>query len=159
MSVCIPTGTEPRNEAEAQGSPDWPHWHVAMVKEVSKLTAKTTWELVDTPAVANIVSSRWMYFLKCNASGKSICYKGCLVVQGFTQATGINYDVTFAPVEKFISNHMVLAVKNGFPIQLNSKKVEIKQIMMSKEIVRVKLSSRVVVKEQGLGDVCLHKSR
>ena len=33
-------------------------------------------------------------------------------------------------------------VKNGFPIQLNSKKVKIKQRRMSKEIVRIKLLSR-----------------
>jgi len=33
-----------------------------------------------------------------------------LVTQGFTQATSLNYNVTFAPMENFVSNHMVLAL-------------------------------------------------
>jgi len=31
--------------------------------------------------------------------------------------------------------------------------------MTGKETVKVKLSSRAVMKEQGLGDMCLHKRR
>jgi len=50
-------------------------------------------------------------------------------------------------------------VKNGFLIRLNGKKVEAEQRMTSKENVRVKLSSRAVVKEQRLRDMCLHKRR
>src|SRR5882672_4345440 len=51
------------------------------------------------------------------------------------------------------------SVKNGFPTRLNSREVEVEQKMMGKETVKVKLSSRAVVKEQGLRDVCLHKRR
>jgi len=72
MSASILAGTEPRNEAEAQGSPDWPHWQDAMAKEVSELTAKYTWEVGDAPLGTNIVGSRWTYWLKCNASGTII---------------------------------------------------------------------------------------
>ena len=50
-------------------------------------------------------------------------------------------------------------VKNGFPTQLNGKRVEAKQRVMGNETVKVKLLSRAVMKEQGLGDVCLHKRR
>jgi len=53
----------------------------------------------------------------------------------------------------------LLGVKNGFLIRLNGKKVEAEQRMMSKENVRVKLSSRAVMKEQRLRDMCLHKRR
>ena len=50
-------------------------------------------------------------------------------------------------------------VRNGFPTRLKSKEVDVKQKIMGKETVNAKLSSRAVVKEQGLGDVCLHKRR
>src|SRR5882672_8785679 len=50
-------------------------------------------------------------------------------------------------------------VKNRFPTQLNSREVEVEQKMKGKKTVKVKLSSRAVMKEQGLGDVCLHKRR
>jgi len=54
MLASIPAGAEPKNEAEARGSPGWPHWEKAMAKEVSKLTAKHTWELVDALPGMNI---------------------------------------------------------------------------------------------------------
>jgi len=51
------------------------------------------------------------------------------------------------------------SVKNGFPTRLNGKEVEVEQKITGKETIKVKLSSRAVMKEQGLGDVCLHKRR
>src|SRR5882672_5649960 len=51
------------------------------------------------------------------------------------------------------------SVRNRFPTRLKSKEVEVEQEIMGKETVNAKLSSRAVVKEQGLGDVCLHKRR
>src|SRR5882672_11992132 len=50
-------------------------------------------------------------------------------------------------------------VRNGFPTRLKSKEVEVEQEITGKVTVKVKLSSRAVVKEQGLGDMCLHKRR
>jgi len=41
------------------------------------------------------------------------------------------------------------ACKEWFPIQLNGNKVESEQRMTSKENVRVKLSSRAVMKKKG----------
>jgi len=78
------TGVKPKSEAQAQGSPDWLHWESAMAKEVSELTAKHTWELVDAPPGVHIVGSRWTYLLKHDANGDIICYKARLVAQGFT---------------------------------------------------------------------------
>src|SRR5882672_1040661 len=51
------------------------------------------------------------------------------------------------------------SVRNGFPTRLKSKEVKVEQEIMGKETVNAKLSSRAVVKEQRLGDVCLHKRR
>jgi len=49
--------------------------------------------------------------------------------------------------------------RTGFPTRLKSKEVEAEQEITGKETVNAKLSSRAVVKEQGFGDVCLHKRR
>src|SRR5882672_5340970 len=54
---------------------------------------------------------------------------------------------------------LVHGVRNRFPTRLKSKEVEVEQEITGKETVKAKLSSRAVVKEQGLGDVCLHKRR
>src|SRR5882672_895059 len=50
-------------------------------------------------------------------------------------------------------------VRNGFLTQLKSKEVEVEQEITGKGTVNAKLSSRAVMKEQGLRDVCLHKRR
>jgi len=75
MSVSIPTGTEPRNKVEAWGSPNWPHWQDAMAKEVSELTTKHTWEVVDAPPGTNIVGSRWTYWLNAMQMGRSLAIR------------------------------------------------------------------------------------
>jgi len=110
MLASIPAGVEHKSEAKAWGSPDWPHWEGAMAKEVSELTAKHTWELVDVPPGVNIIGSRWTYQLKPNANGDIIRYKARLVAQGFTQAAGVDYNPTFTPVARFESNQVVLAI-------------------------------------------------
>jgi len=61
MAANILAGTEPRNEAKAQGTLDWLHWQDTMEKEASELTVKNTWELVDAPLGINIIRSRWTY--------------------------------------------------------------------------------------------------
>src|SRR5882724_8413994 len=92
LSAAIPTGTEPHNEREACSSPDWPHWCRAMQAEVSELLSKQMWTLVNAPMGTNIIGSRWTYHLKRDARRAIACYKARLVVQGFTQTHGINYN-------------------------------------------------------------------
>ena len=110
MSMSIPAGMEPKNEQEARGSPDWPQWHAAMKKEISELTEKNTWTIVDAPAGTNIISSRWTYQLKRDAQGAIARYKARLIAQGFTQVHGIDYNETFVLVAKFASICVVLAL-------------------------------------------------
>jgi len=154
MLASIPAGTEPKNKAEAWGSPDWLCWEDAMAKEVSELTTKHTWELVDAPLGVNIMGSRWTYQLKHNANGDIVHYKAHLVAQGFTQATGINYDTTFTPVARLESNQVVLeiAAHNDW---------EIHQIDVRNAYLNVELTETIYMKQppgfappRGKGQVC-----
>src|SRR5882672_5162101 len=73
---------------------------------------------------------------------------------------GPSASMLFSSVPSGVHLHiqgMRVSVKNGFLTRLNGKRVEVKQRGMGNETVKVKLSSRAVVKEQGLGDMCLHK--
>jgi len=135
MLASIPAGAEPKNEAKAWGSPDWPLWEEAMAKEVSELAVKHTWELVDAPPGTNIVGSRWTYQLKCNTNGNIIRYKAHLVMQGFTQAAGVDYDATFAPVVRFKSNQVVLAiaVHNDWEIH----QIDVKNTYLNAELTKM----------------------
>ena len=65
---------------------------------------------MERPLDPNIASSRWVFKCKRDAAGNIVRYKARLVVQGFTQAPGIDYDDTFAPIAKLTSNRIVLAL-------------------------------------------------
>ncbi|KAE8964273.1 hypothetical protein PF005_g29667 [Phytophthora fragariae] len=52
---------EPQSVAEAKRSKHWSEWKAAMDKELAELDANGTWELVEAPDGANIVTSKWVY--------------------------------------------------------------------------------------------------
>ena len=76
---------EPRNLKEARSGPDWLLWEKAIEEELAVLKAAGTWELVNSPAGANIVGSKWVFRAKKDAASKVVRYKARLVVQGFSQ--------------------------------------------------------------------------
>ena len=104
---------EPRSLAEAKHHPDWPLWEKAIYEELVTLKEMGTYELIGPPTDANIVNLKWVFWAKKNAGGTVICYKGCLVAQGFSQVSGINYFDTFAPVAQACIN--LYSPHNGCP--------------------------------------------
>jgi len=69
-------------------------------------------------------------------------------------------DILAAQKILIYSQHICALVSiTGFLTRLKSKEVEVEQEITGKETINAKLSSRAVVKEQGLRDVCLHKRR
>ncbi|KZV84358.1 hypothetical protein EXIGLDRAFT_624330, partial [Exidia glandulosa HHB12029] len=60
---------EPRTLPEAQRRPDWALWEHAIREELATLDAMGTWELVDAPAGANVVGSKWVFRAKKDATG------------------------------------------------------------------------------------------
>ena len=57
-----------------------------------------TWDIVELSKDKKIVGCKWIFTAKYNVDGKIGRYKTRLVTQGFTQAYGIDYKETFAPV-------------------------------------------------------------
>ena len=91
---------EPTSIAEAQRHPEWPQWEHSIHKELATLHKAGTWELIDPPAGANIVGSKWVFRAKKDATGNVVRYKAHLVAQGFSQVPSVNYFNTYAPVAK-----------------------------------------------------------
>ena len=103
-------GLEPQSLAEAKRGRDWPFWEKAIFKELKTLGEAGTLELVDLPAGANLVGSKWVFRVKKDASRHVIHFKVCLVAQGFSQVPGVDYFDTFAPVAKLASIRTVLVM-------------------------------------------------
>ena len=118
-TATLGPGSEPRNEAEARASPEWPMWREAMLEQLQRLAVNGTWRLVPHPSGKNIVGCRWVFRIKRDAQGKILKYKAHLVAQGYTQAPSIDYHDTYAPVAKLTSNCIILALaaRNDWEIQ------------------------------------------
>ena len=68
------------------------------------LEAAGTWVLEEPPPGANVISSKWVFKAKKDATGIITCFKARLVAQGFSQINGVDYDDTYAPVARLASS-------------------------------------------------------
>ena len=69
-----------------------------MKQEFDALHANNTWELVKMPKEKNAIGCKWVYKIKHKADGSIERYKARLVVKGYTQQVGIDYNETFSPM-------------------------------------------------------------
>ena len=70
---------------------------------MNALRKNGTREVIDLLREKKIVGCKWMFIVKCKADGSIERYKARLVVKGFAQTYGIDYQETFAPVVKINS--------------------------------------------------------
>eukprot|EP00253_Pinus_taeda_P023081 PITA_23081 len=84
-------------------------WEVAMEEEMDSLMHNQTWDLVRLPAGKTTLKNKWVYSLKEEDGGKQR-YKARLVVKGFAQKKGIDFDEIFSPVVKMTSIRTILSL-------------------------------------------------
>ncbi|CAI5503917.1 unnamed protein product [Closterium sp. Naga37s-1] len=73
---------------------------VAMEEEIRSLITMGTWELVERPLGVNITKNRWVLTTKYRIDDTVERENARLVVKGFTQVYGADYDETYAPVDE-----------------------------------------------------------
>uniref|UniRef100_A0A2N9IJD6 Reverse transcriptase Ty1/copia-type domain-containing protein n=1 Tax=Fagus sylvatica TaxID=28930 RepID=A0A2N9IJD6_FAGSY len=97
-------------------------WTATMQDEFDTLQCQNTWSLVPPLAGQNIIGCRWVYKLKRNSDGSISRYKARLVVKGFHQQPGLDFDETFSLVVKppTVRIVLLLAAQHRWPFrQLN----------------------------------------
>ena len=85
-------------------------WMKAAQDEMDSLLEHDTWSLTKPPLRRKIIGSKWVFKIKHDENGAAKRYKCRLVAQGYTQAQGIDYHETFAPVARFGSIRALLAI-------------------------------------------------
>ena len=105
MSQCVVT--EPSSFEEAVEEPAWVD---AMIEEYDSIIRNSAWEIVPRPVGKSVVGSRWIYKVKQAANGSVEKYKARFVTRCFSQIEGIDYEETFAPVARYSSIRMILAL-------------------------------------------------
>ena len=81
-----------------------------MDEEIDAIERNETWELTELPPKKQVIGVKWVYKTKCNAEGKIDRHKARLVVKGYKQQYGRDYDETYAPVTRMETVHAVIAI-------------------------------------------------
>ena len=80
-----------------------------MKEEMDTLEENNTYELQPIPENRSVVSGKWIYARKIDASN-SIKYKARYVAKGFSQVKGIDFHETFSPTVKFTLVRMLMQI-------------------------------------------------
>lgn len=91
-----------------------PVWFVAMKEKLEALYSQKTWTLVPLPSQKNLVGCKWIFKIKRNVDGTIARHKARLVVKGFRQEQGLNYEETFSLVVKPTTVRLILALAAHF---------------------------------------------
>ena len=76
-------------------------WVEAMMQEeLGQFDKLHVWDLVDLPPGEFAIGTKWVFKCKHDDRGVLIRNKARLVVKGFNQQEGIDYDEVFAPVAR-----------------------------------------------------------
>jgi len=71
-----------------------------MDAEIQAIEKNETWELTDLPEGQKIIGVKWIYKTKLNEKGEIDKFKARLVMKGYNQEYGVDYQEIFAPVAR-----------------------------------------------------------
>lgn len=110
LSTCNAYANTPISFEEAIASKDSIKWRQAMDEEMSAHQENGTWELVDLPQGAPVIDNKFVYMIKTGQNGENERYKARLVARGFQQRKEIDYQEVFAPVVRYETVRILLAI-------------------------------------------------
>jgi len=96
------TINDPISYRQAVDSKQGPQWIRAMDEEVTTLKQREVFTEVEKPHGAKILGTKWVFKTKTDSNGDTQRHRARLVVQGFRQTQGIDYDEVFSPVVNFV---------------------------------------------------------
>ena len=125
VAYCLLTKEgEPSTLQEAMSSSDASHWMTAMQEEMEALHKNKTWELVPLPQGRKAIGNKWIFKIKRNSDDQVERFHARLVVKGYAQKEGIDFNEIFSPVVRLTTVRVVLAMCATFDLHLEQLDVK-----------------------------------
>ncbi|KAH9701426.1 hypothetical protein KPL71_024990 [Citrus sinensis] len=125
VAYCLLTeDEEPSTFHEALNSSDVALWMTAMQEEIKALHKNKTWELVPLPHGRKAIGNKWVYKIKRDGNDQVELYRARLVVKGYAQKEGIDFNEIFSPVVRLTTVRVVLAMCASFDLHLEQLHVK-----------------------------------
>lgn len=142
----------PTSFIDAVESTEKYHWIKAMKSEMNSLRENNTWDLIQLPKGNKVLPSKWVYKIKTNPDGSTDKYKARLVIKGYKQCKGVDYNETFSPVARLAAIRAIISIAA-------SEKMHLSQFDVSTAFLYGHLEETIFMKQpdgfdDGTGRVC-----
>ncbi|KAK9181573.1 hypothetical protein WN944_024711 [Citrus x changshan-huyou] len=125
VAYCLLTEDgEPSTFHEALESSDVALWMTAMQEEIEALHKNKTSELVPLPRGRKAIGNKWVYKIKRDGNDQVGRYRARLVVKGYAQKEGIDFNEIFSPVVRLTAVRVVFAMCATFDLHLEQLDVK-----------------------------------
>ena len=108
----------PTTYREAVSGPHANEWRTATEEEIAQINKKRTWKLVQLRSDSKTVKNRWVFATKPDLQRKLLRRRARLVAKGFTQQKDVDYNEVFAPVVRYSTVRMMLALAAQLGLEL-----------------------------------------
>ncbi|QHO13807.1 Retrovirus-related Pol polyprotein [Arachis hypogaea] len=115
---------EPKSYQEAMSDEHKKDWLKAMQEEMKSLHENHTFELVKLPKGKGAFKNKWVFKLKADENISRPRYKARLVMKGFEQKKGIDFEEIFSPVVKMSSIRVVLGLAASLNLEVEQLDVK-----------------------------------
>ncbi|POM64517.1 LOW QUALITY PROTEIN: Integrase catalytic core protein, partial [Phytophthora palmivora] len=116
--------SEPTTYREALASSHAKQWRKAANSEFKSLMDNKTWVLVPRPKGRKILRSRWVFVVKYTGTGEIDSFKARLVIKGFLQEYGIDYNEIFSPVIRMEVLRLLLTIAAILNLEIHQMDVK-----------------------------------
>ncbi|CAA7059133.1 unnamed protein product [Microthlaspi erraticum] len=122
--VLLTDGGEPESFMEALEDEHKDKWFGAMGEEMDSFEENHTFDLVKLPKGKKALLNKWVYRIKHEDTSLLPRYRARLVVKGYGQKKGVDFDEIFSPVVKMSSIRVVLGLAASLDLEVEQMDVK-----------------------------------
>lgn len=105
--LCLVAADEPVSVDEALASPEW---RAAMEEEMQAIADNDTCSTAVVPPECRAIGLKWVFKLKKDADDNVVKHKARLVLKGYVQRQGVDFDEVFALVARMETVRVLIAL-------------------------------------------------